>query len=578
MQKTKMYITFLIVFLAVPFLFSVETPQAQGLGSATQTVVIVANSNGGYIYKNSSTYLTAQQSTTGTVVNNASLKVGQELYTDGLVYAQIHRGFLQFDMASIPWGVTLNSATLSLNVTSDESTTDFNVTIQQGNGVNPHFPLQTGDFNYNSYSGGGGSLSSAGVGAWFNITLNATGLSWLNIGVGNTTSLTLRSQEDIDASPPSFNEYLNFNSADPQLTVTYTENGPYFYDFHGVYDEATGAYLGAVNVTAYFNSSSTLTFQVAGDKTKGFSAVPTYCLYDLSPLNREYWFTPNENATTLYIYNDAATNYVINFLDYTGVLRNYPFVTAKVNVEGIFVVVEKRKADTQNSVTMNLVNGRKYQIEVGDGVTSYVYGDILMTAATAVQLTLRGADFPKETLLMYKYVRIYGLRNFTSPSGISLIYQDTQSLTTSVDISINLQNGTTVYSTSSTAQTFTVTWTSAANATSYFMDVTVHHSVYGDLTWRQIFLGRGVTSAPWTLSWMGSLPFDTAYLLPALIILFAAGCFSVLNAEVGAILLVITAIILSWMGWVPISGGALVAGLFLAILMALIYNKRRVQT
>jgi hypothetical protein len=59
--------------------------------------------------------------------------------------------------------------------------------------------------------------------------------------------------------------------------------------------------------------------------------------------------------------------------------------------------------------------------------------------------------------------------------------------------------------------------------------------------------------------------------------LFAAGCFSALNAEVGAIMLVIVAIILTWMGWIPIPGGALVAGLFLAVLMGLVYSKRRVM-
>jgi hypothetical protein len=95
------------------------------------------------------------------------------------------------------------------------------------------------------------------------------------------------------------------------------------------------------------------------------------------------------------------------------------------------------------------------------------------------------------------------------------------------------------------------------------------------MEWNQIFASESGT-APFLLSWLGSLDIDTSTLLPALLIIFVAGCFSVLNAHVGAVLTVIVAVILTWLGWISIPVGALVTSMFLAILMALIYAKRRV--
>jgi hypothetical protein len=353
-------------------------------------------------------------------------------------------------------------------------------------------------------------------------------------------------------------------------------SGNHFFNLHGVYSETTGAYLGSCNVTAFFDGAASETIEVAGTRTVGYTSTPIHLLFDLSPYQREYWIALNENLTDIYIYNDITTVYVINFLDYTGLLQTYPYITVKTNINGVNTIIEKCKVDIQKSVSLALVEGRKYQIEIGDATTNYVYGDLLMTATLGIQLILRGVDFPQSSLLTQKYIHIYGVRNFTSPSGISIIYQDDENLTLSVDLSFSMLNGTVAYSTSSTAQSFLITWNGADNATTYYFTATIHSGKYGDLVWKQIFVGQGGGNEPFGMGWFGSLGFNTAYLFPAFLLLCVAGAFSALNAEVGAILVSIMAMVLTWMGWIPIPIGALITSVFLSFLMALIYNKRRV--
>jgi len=84
---------------------------------------------------------------------------------------------------------------------------------------------------------------------------------------------------------------------------------------------------------------------------------------------------------------------------------------------------------------------------------------------------------------------------------------------------------------------------------------------------------------PWGLDWLGKLPFNTAYLIPAFLILFAGGCFSQINAYVGAFAMVVTAMIIAYMGWLPIAANVLVVAFTFALLMGIIAMKRgRVQT
>ncbi|MFA5365957.1 MAG: hypothetical protein WC325_12310, partial [Candidatus Bathyarchaeia archaeon] len=291
---------------------------------------------------------------------------------------------------------------------------------------------------------------------------------------------------------------------------------------------------------------------------------------------REYWIDPSEIITGIYVFKGTdTTGYVINFLDYTGVLQSYPFVTIKAYVNGSLFTVEKRRVDEQKSIGAYLVGGEKYQLTIGNDEFSFVYGDLLMTATTGVQLILRGVDLPKETLLMFKYVTFYAFRDY-STNSILFYYNDDKADTVSVAVTFTDSFGVVAYSNVFSSDTVSLNWTSATNSSSYQLDVDVVHGEYGSLSWSQYFTNyAGEGPAMFDFSFMGDWSFDMTYLFPAILVLFAAACFSALNAEVGAVLSVVVAIILAWMGWIPVPVGSLIAGFAFAILMALVYSKRR---
>jgi len=211
-----------------------------------------------------------------------------------------------------------------------------------------------------------------------------------------------------------------------------------------------------------------------------------------------------------------------------------------------------------------------------------VFGDYLFTSTTTIELTLKGIEFPKETLLTYKYVRIYATRAFTKIFGewhnyIQIVYEDTLEMTTSVAIYFNYKNGSNAYNTTLYTDSFDLVF-DGDNKTDYRVVANIVHEKYGSYTWKQYF-PKSMTDNPWGLDWFGtSLPFPTEYIIPFFLIVFVGGCFTVINAEVGAFMMVVAAVIVCYMWALPISSSALIVSFTLAILMAIIYAKRKVQT
>ena len=355
----------------------------------------------------------------------------------------------------------------------------------------------------------------------------------------------------------------------------------YLYTFKGKYDEDTGDLYSVgtrtVNITAYFTNQEPERFELNGTYWYGSAYQPLYFLMNTS-VNRQYWTSEGENEETIKVYDCDLTAYTISFLDLAGVLDEYPIVTASRYIGGNLTVVEKRKVDIESKVVMALKNGEKYTIQIMDGST-WTFGDLAMTNIVTIQLTLKGIAFPKETLMTSKYVRIYGLRVFDTPNGtITITYQDTLNMTNSVDIYINYKNGTNVYHAQETSDSFNHEWSNAVNDTDYAVVCTIDHERYGVYTWKNYYPREGFSSMPFGLDFLGSLPFATAYIIPAFFIVFAGGCFSAINKELGAFSMVVVAVLLAYMGWIPISGATLMVAFALVVLMGLVAAKRRVET
>jgi hypothetical protein len=381
------------------------------------------------------------------------------------------------------------------------------------------------------------------------------------------------------------------------LTYTYTFNGPYNEASGGIY--APQPYC---TVTIYFNDGNTPLFYYLGNNSIGVvnntftvspATKPLYISYDITDFpsagynfHREYWLAPNENTGTfnVYIY-PLLTTYVINFLDYTGQLQTYPYIEILRNINGAYQPVEKRVVDAQGSVVMNLLIGTSYRILYTDGITNTTYGDITTTSVTGIQLVLRGVDFTsleaKKQLLLYQYVHAYAQRDFLNPDGaITVSYEDLTSKTTSFTITIvDTSDSSVAFSGTYTDQTFSYTWNNVPNATNYQVTIAINHQTFGLFNFTQYLPGEYTkASDPFSLAFLGSsMGISTAMLIPALLIIFVAGCFSELTSEVAAILTVIIAIVLSALGWINIGQGAIISALALAVMSGIIAAKRRMN-
>jgi hypothetical protein len=360
-----------------------------------------------------------------------------------------------------------------------------------------------------------------------------------------------------------------------------TGNGNY--TIRGLYSESSGVLIGNVTVTAYYDTPRApevfTVYSTYGYYNYSTSDVPEHFHFELGASDREYWPEPDEISGTINVFNDTLASYTVNFMDQVGVLNSNPYITFKEYVNGTLSTVEKRVVDSQKSIEASLVDGRKYALYIEGVDGSYSYGDLLMTGSLAVQLVIRGVDFPKETLLLQKYVHVYVTRNFGTGAldGVLTVnYEDTKLETLSVVIHVNYLNGTNVLSTTYLSnQSFSFSY-SALDSESYQVNVTASTSEFGTINYKQVLVKEGGVSSPWSLSFMGNIAgLESAYFIPALLIIFVAGCFSELTSEVAAVLTCIVAIILAWMGWIPIGSGALVAALAFAVMGGIVTARRR---
>ncbi|HIG98985.1 MAG TPA: LamG domain-containing protein, partial [Thermoplasmata archaeon] len=188
------------------------------------TLTVYSSSNDGYIYANNANYNTVRNATSGTVGSSATtLYLGQRKF--GSTYF-VYRGFILFNTTALPSNAYIDNATISLYKNSDYSSTDFLLTVQNGQPTYPHSPLQSTDYNKDYYSGNGGSFNTSGFGSGYNnINLNTNGISWLN--KTGWTKLCLRSNRDINGNAPTGNEFVivyanEYGSGyQPKLVINY---------------------------------------------------------------------------------------------------------------------------------------------------------------------------------------------------------------------------------------------------------------------------------------------------------------------------------------------------------------------
>lgn len=219
MIKRLLIILVLVGILVSPFAYSSPAMAA--------TSTFYTSSSDAYLAEADANYNTARTTAAGDTLNSTSTWaiIGQA-YSGG-VYG-VWRYALYFDTSSLPDDAIITSATLSLYGYGDFSDTDFDIQIQSGMPTYPHDPAVVGDYNYSYYSDNGGSLSTSSfvLSAYNDITLSATGLTW--ISKTGATKLMIRSSRDINGNTPTGSEtiyvytYEQGSGYRPKLEVTYS--------------------------------------------------------------------------------------------------------------------------------------------------------------------------------------------------------------------------------------------------------------------------------------------------------------------------------------------------------------------
>jgi hypothetical protein len=187
----------------------------------------LSSTSDGYIYKSSSTsYNTAWSAGTGTISSSADyITIGQNkgsTLPNPTYY--VYRGFLIFNTSSLPSNAYIDNATLSLYKKGDNSTTDFTLTIQNGQPTYPHNPLLFGDYNKSHYTNNGGGLNTTNFANGRN-TITLTNHSWIQ--KAGMTKFCLRSSRDINGTTPTTKEYVDVYSKEkgtsyaPKLIIHY---------------------------------------------------------------------------------------------------------------------------------------------------------------------------------------------------------------------------------------------------------------------------------------------------------------------------------------------------------------------
>lgn len=154
---------------------------------------------------------------------SASLQYGR-VCLQGTGYYYLGRGFFPFDTSNLPNGATITAVTFSFWPDDLHGDTDSFVIVQSSQASNT--TLADDDFDtLGTTSGGSIIVSSVTAGQYNDITLNATGRSWVSLT--GYTKLGMRMLQDINNGTPTTRQdvYPNMTTHPVILTVTYTTGG-----------------------------------------------------------------------------------------------------------------------------------------------------------------------------------------------------------------------------------------------------------------------------------------------------------------------------------------------------------------
>lgn len=535
--------------------------------NATSTIIttstVYSTSSDGYIWSAQSSYSAAWGAISGTVDDSSAVIVGGEQSNLGTPLYLIYRSFLFFDTSSIPLYANITSATLRLYVSSIAGS-NYEIQLQTG-GINyPHDSLQATDYYQARYSGNGGSsnISTASAGAYWNISLTSTGLSWINPGA--QTAFALRNSDDINAEAGSADSRVQFYSRNyglsfaPELVITYTVSDVLTnYLVHGPYYEDGTVANDIVSCTLAqpYDASLTNTFNgtdgVADTWNITLSQPASYLKWNITSsynYTRFYYFT-NSSFDEVWLYiprsSDLLQQYSINTI-LLGQLTN-AYTSTLENIGGTNRVIERQSADAINSLPFFLCMYNQYSLRISSDEGTWTFN---LPADTVQTKTF--------TITADMITQAESLRTFTvnatrnNATSLTFYYNDPSEETISVTTLIQhytLGSLVTDYTQTDLSNTQTFTLNNLTSGTNYIANVTATRN--NDVQTWQIEIPSPDAGLVWTSAFdsLGDFPIP-AYQLPALaicILFFGIGNWR--DSEAVCLLVIIVCGVLQVIGW-----------------------------
>ena len=571
---------FIIVALSLTFL---PLPPAAA-DEIENTREFYSRSYDGYCYMlEADTYALARNTPIADHIITDTLQslVGQK-YDHGAEYDDytVLRSYLYFDTSAIPDNANITSAKLRLYIHLDDSDADFNVTIQNGQPTYPHVPLVVADYNLNYYSGNGGYFDTSGVAlnSYNNITLSATGLSWISLT--GRTKLCLRNDKEINNIVPSDGvpESVGFRSSEmgagylPILEVTY-DTPVYLYMLQGAYNEE-GVRDGAINCTFFPPAEAPETFELDGTYNVTAEHLGSLLTFDIG-FNESRTYHLYLEFEEIYVMKptDPYYYYYFSVVDFIGL--EWGYLESLVNFNGTDKVCERQTTAIMNNIPFTFSWGRSYKMRLVCDVGEYLYGSYVAGATTEFTLAITSDMFPATPTDIGDLTVSATRKNV---SWIQAVYVDAESKTSWVNFDFHEYGNTTaLYSYNTTSNSVVVNWYEAATDTDYYVVVTISHLVLGTKTWTFPCPAPAITEPnPFTvLRLLGDFPFDAAQIPAVLIIIVVMLAFTWWNAPMGIIATVLVSFLLAWIGWLAVGWTWLTISGSLCFILALAMKKDR---
>lgn len=591
-MATKLLPIFLVWLVTLCFLGSLVTQDVKA--TTTNYATFQASNNDGDVYYIGSGYGSTRNATTGYHSDTTTtFRLGQtrEPSFPSYIYS-LYRGMVLFDTSTLPSDANITSVILSLYVSANYSITDFNVTIQSGAPTYPHDSLENGDYYHNWYSGNGGNRNTSTISAlsYWNVTLNSSGIAWINDD--GITKLCLRSSRDINCNTPTGNEYITIYASEggasyaPKLYVTYTTpDYTNVYTIHGPYYEDGSVADCYVNVSMTSAYASPVKFGlngtdgVADTVTESLMYQPTAFTWNVSVgtnHTRVYYLKYDESYEELYIYVPKPTDptYLYTFTVISMPTITHPYLESIINVGGSSRVVERQSLSVISAAPFYMIWSNKYDMRLICDDGSYTWAGFVALSEQNQNLVVTMNMFP----MLYPGSNVTVTADRLNATYINCTYIDNQSKTIWCYMAVQYRSGSTyvnAYSVNATGQTHTLNWNSAASATDYRLYVYALRSD-GYQTWTFSLPKMNQTTNPWTglFESLGSWPIDASQLPAMLVVLFVFGCFSYADAAVGCGMGVLAAAGLWYMGWLNISYTLLGVGFVLVVFMFIAEYRR----